>query len=149
ARQSGVRILGPNCLGIIIPGLGLNASCAHTTAQPGKIAFVSQSSAVCLSPLDWARRRRIGFSHFISTGDAAGVDSAEIVDYRGRDPKTQAILLFIDALADGRPFMSAVRAASFNKPTLVIKAGTSAGMMAMTSRLGPERIGEDAVYCAA
>src|SRR5690606_22401164 len=149
ARQSGVRILGPNCLGIIIPGLGLNASCAHTTAQPGKIAFVSQSSAVCLSLLDWARRRRIGFSHFISTGDGADVDFDEIIDYLGRDPKTQAILLFIDAIKDGRAFMSAARAASFNKPILVIKAGTNAEMMAMTSRLGPERIGEDAVYSAA
>lgn len=149
ARQSGVRILGPNCLGIIVPGLGLNASCAHTTAQPGKIAFVSQSSAVCLSLLDWARRRRIGFSHFISTGDAVDVDFDEIIDYLGRDPKTQAILLFIDAIQDGRAFMSAARAASFNKPILVIKAGTNAEMMAMTSRLGPEKIGEDAVYSAA
>lgn len=149
ARQSGVRILGPNCLGIIVPGLGLNASCAHTTAQPGKIAFVSQSSAVCLTLLDWAKRRRIGFSHFISLGDAADVDFDEIIDYLGRDPKTQAILLYIDAIQDGRTFMSAARAASFNKPILVIKAGTNADIMAMTSRLSADKIGEDAVYNAA
>lgn len=149
ARQYGVRILGPNCLGVIVPGLGLNASCAHTSAEPGKIAFVSQSSAVCLTLLDWAKRRRIGFSHFISLGDGTDVDFDEIIDYLGRDPKTQAILLYIDAIKGGRAFMSAARAASFNKPILVIKAGTNIDIAALTSRMNASQIGEDAVYSAA
>jgi len=149
ADQSGVRILGPNCLGIIVPGIGLNASCSHTTVTSGKIAFVSQSSAVFLTLLDWARRRRIGFSHFISLGDGVDVDFDEIIDYLGHDAKTQAILLYIDDIQDGRMFMSAARAASFNKPILVIKSGTNAEITAMTSRRDVSEVGDDSVYSAA
>jgi acetyltransferase len=149
AQQSGVRVLGPNCLGIIVPGLGLNASCSHTSATAGKIAFVSQSSGVFLTLLDWARRRRIGFSHFISLGDGVDVDFDDVLDYLGRDPKTQAILLYLDDIQDGRRFMSAARAASFNKPILVIKSGTNTEITAMTSRCDVSEIGDDAVYSAA
>ena len=149
AKEWGVRILGPDSLGIIIPELGLNASYAHINALPGKIAVVSQSSAVCVTLLDWARRRRIGFSRFISLGEGVDIDFDEILDYLGRDPKTSAILLYIDAIHDGRAFMSAARAASFNKPILVIKAGIYAESSALTSRLPPEKIGNDAVYDAA
>jgi acetyltransferase len=149
AKEWGVRILGPDSLGIIIPELGLNASYAHINALPGKIAVVSQSSAVCVTLLDWARRRRIGFSQFISLGEGVDIDFDEILDYLGRDPKTSAILLYIDAVHDGRAFMSAARAASFNKPILVIKAGIYAESSALTSRLAPEKMGNDAVYDAA
>lgn len=149
ARQSGVRILGPNCLGIIVPGIGLNASCSHTSAAPGKIAFVSQSSGIFLTLLDWARRRRIGFSHFISLGDGVDVDFDEVIDYLGRDAKTQAILLYIDDIQDGRRFMSAARAASFSKPILVIKSGTNAEITALMSRCEVAELGDDAVYSAA
>lgn len=149
AKEWGVRILGPDSLGIIIPELGLNASYAHINALPGKIAVVSQSSAVCVTLLDWARRRRIGFSQFISLGEGVDIDFDEILDYLGRDPKTSAILLYIDAIHDGRTFMSAARAASFNKPILVIKAGIYSESSALTSRLPPEKIGNDAVYDAA
>jgi acetyltransferase len=149
AKEWGVRILGPDSLGIIIPELGLNASYAHINALPGKIAVVSQSSAVCVALLDWARRRRIGFSRFISLGEGVDIDFDEILDYLGRDPQTSAILLYIDAIHDGRAFMSAARAASFNKPILVIKAGIYAESSALTSRLPAEKIGNDAVYDAA
>lgn len=149
AKEWGVRILGPDSLGIIIPELGLNASYAHINALPGKIAVVSQSSAVCVTLLDWARRRRIGFSQFISLGEGVDIDFDEILDYLGRDPQTSAILLYIDAIHDGRAFMSAARAASFNKPILVIKAGIYSESSALTSRLPAEKIGNDAVYDAA
>lgn len=149
AKEWGVRILGPDSLGIIVPELGLNASYAHITAAPGKIAVVSQSSAVCVTLLDWARRRRIGFSQFISLGEGVDIDFDELLDYLGRDAKTAAILLYIDAIYDGRAFMSAARAASFNKPILVIKAGSYTETSVLTSRLPAEKIGNDAVYDAA
>jgi len=149
AKEWGVRILGPDSLGIIIPELGLNASYAHINALPGKIAVVSQSSAVCVTLLDWARRRRIGFSRFISLGEGIDIDFDEMLDYLGRDPQTSAILLYIDAIYDGRAFMSAARAASFNKPILVIKAGINSESRALTSRLPVEKIGSDSVYDAA
>lgn len=149
AKEWGVRILGPDSLGIIVPSLGLNASYAHTNALPGKIAVVSQSSAVCVTLLDWSKRRRIGFSYFISLGEGVDIDFDEMIDFLGRDPNTSAILLYIDAIFDGRAFMSSARAASFNKPILVIKAGTWSESALVTSRLQAEQIGEDAVYDAA
>ncbi|MDF3014732.1 MAG: protein acetyltransferase, partial [Cellvibrio sp.] len=149
AREWKVRILGPDSLGIVIPGLGLNASYAHINALPGKIAVVSQSSAVCVTLLDWARRRRIGFSQFISLGEGVDIDFDELLDYLGRDPQTSAILLYIDAIYDGRAFMSAARAASFNKPILVIKAGIFSESRELTSRLPADKIGSDSVYDAA
>lgn len=149
ANEWGVRILGPDSLGIMVPALGLNASYAHTNALPGKIAVVSQSSAVCVTLLDWSKRRRIGFSYFISLGEGVDVDFDEMIDFLGRDANTSAILLYIDAIFDGPAFMSSARAASFNKPILVIKAGTSAESALITSRLQPEQIGDDAVYDAA
>ncbi len=149
AKEWGVRILGPDSLGVLVPELGLNASYAHTSAAPGKIAVVSQSSAVCVTLLDWARRRRIGFSQFISLGEGVDIDFDELLDYLGRDAKTSAILLYIDAIYDGRAFMSAARAASFNKPILVIKAGSYHETSLLTSRLPADNIGNDAVYDAA
>ena len=149
AKQWGVRILGPNSLGLMVPGIGLNASYAHTQARAGKIAFVSQSSAVCVTLLDWAKRRRIGFSYVVALGDGTDVDFDEMLDYLGRDANTSAILLYIDHIYQGRAFMSAARAASFNKPILVIKTGTQLENQALTSRLPIEQLGRDAVYEAA
>lgn len=123
AAHWNIRLLGPNSLGFMAPALGLNASYAHTQAQPGKIAFLSQSSAMCVALLDWSRRRRIGFSYIVSMGDAVDIDFDELIDYLGRDPSTAAILFYIDNITDGRAFLSAARAASFNKPLLIIKAG--------------------------
>jgi acetyltransferase len=149
AKQWGLRILGPNSLGLMVPGIGLNASYANTQVKEGKIAFVSQSSAVCMTLLDWAKRRRIGFSYVIDLGESTDIDFDEMIDYLGRDAKTSAILLYIDGITDGRAFMSAARAASSNKPILVIKTGINTEHKVLMSSLPADRIGHDAVYDAA
>jgi acetyltransferase len=144
-----LRILGPNCVGLLVPSLGLNASFAHVDALPGKIAFVSQSGAMVTGVLDWARSRRIGFSRFISLGDSADVDFGDVLDYLASDPDTHAILLYIEAVTDARKFMSAARAAARSKPTLVIKAGRAPeGAKAAASHTGA-LMGSDDVYDAA
>ncbi|MBL6931437.1 MAG: GNAT family N-acetyltransferase [Rhodospirillales bacterium] len=149
AQQYGMRILGPNCLGLLVPGVGLNASFAHCSALPGKIAFVSQSGALCTAVLDWARPRGIGFSHFISMGEMVDTDFGDILDYLGSDPNTYAILLYIESIHGNRNFMSAARAAARNKPVLAIKAGRQAeGARAAASHTGA-LAGADFVYDAA
>lgn len=149
ARPYLLRILGPNCVGLMVPGLGLNASFAHAPALPGKLAFVSQSGALTTAVLDWARSRQIGFSHFVSLGDSADVDLADVLDYLGSDPGTQAILLYVEAVRSGRKFMSAARAAARNKPVLIIKAGrVPEGAKAATSHTGA-LAGADDIYDAA
>lgn len=149
ARHYQIRLLGPNCLGLQRPNLGLNASFAHSQALPGKLAFVSQSAAVCSTILDWAHAKNIGFSHFISLGDAADIDFAELLDYLGQDPNTQAILLYIDTIAKRRHFMSAARAAATTKPIIVLKTGrTQSGAAAAELHTGG-LAGSDRVYDAA
>jgi acetyltransferase len=123
ARRHRVRLLGGATLGVLVPGLGLNASFSRVKALPGNIGFVSQSDAVGTLVLDWAHPRRVGFSHFISLGDAADIGFGEALDYLGSDPDTQAILLYIESLRERRTFMAAVRGAARNKPVLAIKAG--------------------------
>jgi len=149
AKEHRVRILGPNCLGLLVPGIGLNASFAHEAALTGKLAFISQSGALCTAVLDWARPKGIGFSHFISLGDSIDVDFGDVLDYLGSDPSTRAILLYIETIHQRRNFMSAARAAARNKPLLVIKAGHKAeGVEAAASHIGAIA-GSDAVYDAA
>jgi acetyltransferase len=149
ARSYQMRILGPNCLGLLVPGVGLNASFAHQPALPGKIAFVSQSGALCTAVLDWAAPKGIGFSHFISLGDCADLDFGDVLDYLGSDPNTRAILLYIESIHERRNFMSAARAAARNKPVLAIKSGRVAeGAKAAASHTGA-LAGADAVYDAA
>ncbi|KFI05646.1 bifunctional acetate--CoA ligase family protein/GNAT family N-acetyltransferase [Massilia sp. BSC265] len=118
-----LRLLGPNSAGMLAPGLGLNASVATSGALPGRIAFVSQSGALMVGVLDWARTRGIGFSHFIALGDAADVDLGDVLDYLASDGGTGAILLYLQDLRYARKFMSAARAAARSKPVLVLKAG--------------------------
>lgn len=149
ARATTFRIVGPNCVGLLVPGIGLNASFAHTGAAPGSIAFASQSGALCTEVLDWAKSRKIGFSHFVSLGDGADVDFGDTIDYLASDPGTRAILLYIEAVTAARKFMSAARAAARNKPVLVIKAGRMAeGARAAASHTGA-LAGADDVYDAA
>jgi acetyltransferase len=144
-----LRILGPNCVGLLVPALGLNASFAHTGALPGKIAFVSQSGALVTGVLDWAKSRSIGFSKFISLGDSADVDFGDLLDYLGSDAATQAILLYVESITAARKFMSAARAAARNKPVLVVKAGrVPEGAKAAASHTGA-LAGSDDVYDAA
>ncbi len=149
ARPNLLRILGPNCLGLLVPGMGLNASFAHTDAKEGKVSVIHQSGALCTALLDWARSRDIGFSHFISLGDGADVDFGDVLDYLGGDPTTHAIMLYIESVRHARKFMSAARAAARNKPVLVIKAGRFAeGARAAASHTGA-LAGADDVFDAA
>ncbi|WP_194721481.1 bifunctional acetate--CoA ligase family protein/GNAT family N-acetyltransferase [Noviherbaspirillum malthae] len=144
-----LRILGPNCVGLLAPGIRLNASFAHVDALPGRIAFVSQSGAMVTGVLDWARSRGIGFSKFVSLGDGADIDFGDVIDYLASDPDTHAILLYVEGLTSARKFMSAARAAARNKPTLAIKAGRMAeGAKAAASHTGA-LAGADDVYDAA
>lgn len=144
-----LRILGPNCVGLLTPSLGLNASFAHTNALPGRIAFVSQSGAMVTGVLDWAKSRGIGFSRFISLGDSADVDFGDVLDYLATDGETQAILMYVEAISAARKFMSAARSAARAKPTLVIKAGRAPeGAKAAASHTGA-LAGADEVYDAA
>ena len=144
-----MRIIGPNCLGIMHPSIKLNATFAYKMAKPGNIAFVSQSGALCASVLDWASQANVGFSYFVSVGSMLDVDFADLIDYFGADPETRSIVLFIESIRNARKFMSAARRFAGTKPIIVIKAGrTLEGMKAAASHTGAI-IGEDAIYDAA
>lgn len=127
ARPALLRLIGPNALGLLSPGNALNASFAHTSAAPGRLAFVSQSGALVTAMLDWARERGVGFSRFVSLGEHADVDFGDMLDWLATDADTRAILLYVESVSAPRKFMSAARAAARNKPVIVVKAGRSAG----------------------
>ena len=149
ARKHTLRILGPNCLGLLAPHHGLNASFAQRPAAPGTLAFVSQSGALATAILDWAQPRGVGFSQVISLGEHADVDFGDLLDYLGNDARTQAILLYIESIQTARKFMSAARAAARNKPVIVVKAGRSPhGQQAAASHTGA-LAGSDIVFDAA
>ncbi|MEZ9436864.1 bifunctional acetate--CoA ligase family protein/GNAT family N-acetyltransferase [Vibrio atlanticus] len=126
AKKHNIRVLGSNSLGVIVPWLNLNASFSPVTALPGKIAFVSQSAAVCTTILDWANDKEIGFSAFISIGNGSDIEFSELLDYLSTDSHTEAILLYVDSIKDARRFISAARAASRNRRILVLKGGRTA-----------------------
>jgi len=149
ARPHVLRLLGPNCLGLLSPHIGLNASFAHTDALPGHMAFVSQSGALVTAVLDWATSRGIGFSHLVSVGERADVDFGDLLDHLASDAHTRSILLYIESIESPRKFMSAARAAARNKPVIVVKAGRSAhGVKAAASHTGA-LAGSDIVFDAA
>ena len=149
ARPYLLRVLGPNCLGLLSPHRGLNASFAHTDALPGEIAFVSQSGALVTAVLDWAKSRRIGFSHMVSLGERADVDFGDLLDHLASDARTRSILLYIESIEAPRKFMSAARAAARNKPVVVVKAGRAGrGAKAALSHTGA-LAGSDIVFDAA
>ena len=149
ARPHLLRIVGPNCLGVIVPGLGINASFAHIHPAPGNIAFVTQSGAIATAVLGWAHARGIGFSHVVSLGDMADVDFGDMLDYLASDISARAILLYVEAVVHARKFMSAARAAARSKPVIVVKAGRhAAGARAAATHTGA-LTGSDEVYDAA
>lgn len=123
ARPNLFRILGPNTLGLLTPGIGLNASFSHMAAKPGKLALLSQSGAIVTTLIDWAADKNFGFSHLISLGDMADVDVADCLDMLASDPETAAILIYLESVPNPRKFMSAARAAARVKPVIAIKAG--------------------------
>ncbi len=149
ARPHTLRIVGPNCLGVMAPGAGLNASFAHIQPKQGNLAFIAQSGAIVTSVLDWATSRGIGFSHFVSLGDTGDVDFGDMLDYLAGQIEVRGILLYIEAIKDARKFMSAARAAARIKPVIVIKSGRHpAAARAAASHTGA-LAGRDAVYDAA
>jgi len=149
AGRHGLRFLGPNCVGLLVPDAGLNASFAPSRPRAGSLAFVTQSGALATTVLDWAAERDIGFSSFLSLGNCLDVDIGDVIDYLGSDAHTRSILLYMEALTDGRKFMSAARAASRNKPLIVVKSGrVPEGARAAASHTGA-LAGSDQVYAAA
>ena len=148
-QPHGVRIIGPNCLGILAPTLRLNASFSHLGSSAGGLAFVAQSGAIVTAVQDWAEPRAVGFSHLVSLGDMLDVDFGDMLDYLANDPRTDAILMYVEGIKHSRKFMSAARAAARMKPVLAVKGGRfEAGMRAAASHTGAAA-GADAVYDAA
>lgn len=136
-RGSGLRLLGPNCLGVMNPISGLNATFAPRIARPGNVAFISQSGALCTAVLDWCEKEMVGFSAFVSVGSMLDVGWGDLIDYLGNDPHTHSIILYIESVGDARPFLSAAREVSLSKPIIVIKAGrTQAAAQAAASHTG-------------
>jgi len=149
ARRYGIRLMGPNCLGIIRPEKGLNITFGNNNAKPGNLAFVSQSGAICTAILDWAEKNDIGFSTVVSTGIAADLDFGDYLDYLVSDPSTKAILLYIEGINNSRRFMSSLRAAARVKPVIALKVGRhAAGAEASMSHTGA-LVGSDETFSAA
>jgi acetyltransferase len=144
-----MRVIGPNCLGVMNPVKGLNATFAHSIARPGNVAFLSQSGALCTAVLDWSLRENVGFSAFVSTGSMLDVNWGDLIDYFGSDPRTNSIVIYMESVGDARSFLSAAREVSLTKPVIVIKAGrTSAAAKAAASHTGA-LTGSDEVLDAA
>ena len=149
ADETGMRIIGPNCLGVIAPHSGINASFAHVMPAAGRIACVMQSGALVASMLEWAESRGIGFSKVISVGDAVDVDFGDILNYLATDPETDAVFLYVEGLTHARKFMAAARGLARTKPIIAMKAGRSeAAAHAVRSHTGA-MAGSDRVYSAA
>ena len=124
-RRGKMRIIGPNCVGVMLPHIGLNATFAKPLALPGNIGFISQSGALCTAILDWSRSIQLGFSAFISIGSMADVDWGDLIDHLGDDPHTRSILLYMESVGDARSFLSAAREVALTKPIIAIKVGRS------------------------
>jgi acetyltransferase len=122
-RFDGMRIIGPNCLGIIAPHMRLNASFAADAPQAGHIGLISQSGALCTSLLDWAAKQNVGFSYFVSIGNMLDVSFGDLIDYFGEDPATKSAIMYVETVSEARSFMSAARAFSRTKPLVAYKAG--------------------------
>jgi acetyltransferase len=144
-----MRMIGPNCLGVMNPITGLNATFAQTIARPGNIAFISQSGALCTAVLDWSLKEMVGFSGFVSIGSMLDVNWGDLITYYGNDPNTKSIVIYMESVGDARSFLSAAREVSLIKPIIVIKAGrTAAAAKAAASHTG-SLTGSDEVLDAA
>jgi acetyltransferase len=144
-----LRIIGPNCLGVMNPLTGLNATFAQSMARPGNVAFISQSGALCTAVLDWSQKEMVGYSGFISIGSMLDVDWGDLIDYLGNDPRTHSIVIYMESVGNARSFLSAAREVSLTKPIIVIKAGrTEAAAQAAASHTGA-LTGSDEVLDAA
>src|SRR5579884_3038018 len=149
ARSCGMRIVGPNCLGVMRPVRGFNATFAPAMARAGNVAFLSQSGALCSAVLDWSRQENIGFSAFLSLGSMVDVEWGSLIDYFGNDLKTRSIVIYMESVGDARSFLSAAREVALQKPIIAIKAGrTEQAARAVASHTGA-LTGSDAVLEAA
>lgn len=149
ARRGRLRVIGPNCLGVMSPLSGLNATFASAMARPGHVAFLSQSGALCTAVLDWSLQENVGFSHFVSVGAMADVGWGDLIDYLGDDPQTRSIVIYMESVGDARRFLSSAREVALTKPVIVIKAGrTTAAARAAASHTGA-LTGSDEVLDAA
>jgi len=149
AHKGKMRIVGPNCLGLMSPHSGLNATFASSMARPGRLGFISQSGALCTAILDWSQRELVGFSAFVSVGSMLDVGWAELIQYLGDDPETRSIVIYMESVGDARAFLSAAREVALSKPIIVIKPGrTEAAAKAAASHTGA-LTGQDEVLDAA
>ncbi len=126
ARKARIRLIGPNCLGVMSPLTGLNATFATTIARPGKVGFISQSGALCTAVLDWSLQNNVGFSAFLSLGSMVDVGWGDLINYLGNDPQTESIVIYMETIGDARAFLSAAREVAYNKPIIIIKPGRTA-----------------------
>ena len=149
ARRHGLRLLGPNCLGLMRTETGLNATFSPVPALRGRLALVSQSGAICTAILDWAKPAGVGFSSVVSLGAAADVDFGEVLDFLVADPETHAVLMYIEGIRDARRFTSALRAAARVKPVIALKVGRYAGGSKAASSHTGALVGSDEVFDAA
>ncbi|MCG9884144.1 MAG: bifunctional acetate--CoA ligase family protein/GNAT family N-acetyltransferase [Cyanobacteria bacterium] len=137
ARAANLRLIGPNCLGVMNPLTGLNATFASVMARPGNVAFISQSGALCTAILDWSFRENVGFSAFVSIGSMLDVNWGDLIEYLGDDPRTHSIAIYMETIGDAQSFLSAAREVALTKPIIVIKAGrTAAAAQAAASHTG-------------
>ncbi|MBW4435663.1 MAG: GNAT family N-acetyltransferase [Pleurocapsa minor GSE-CHR-MK-17-07R] len=149
AHRANIRLIGPNCLGVMRPNYGLNATFADGIARPGNVAFISQSGALCTAVLDWSRSENVGFSAFVSIGSMLDVGWGDLIDYFGNDPNTQSIVIYMESVGGARAFLSAAREVALRKPIILIKAGrTEAAAHAAASHTG-SLAGSDDVLDAA
>lgn len=149
ARKYNMRIIGPNCLGVMVPTTGLNASFASTMALKGEVAFISQSGALMCAMLDWSLKEGLGFSGFVSCGSMVDVDWGDLIYYFGNDPKTKAILIYMESIGNARSFISAAREVALHKPIIVIKPGRTAAAAAAAASHTGSLTGSDDVLTAA
>jgi acetyltransferase len=144
-----MRLIGPNCLGVMNPVRGFNATFAHSVARPGNVAFISQSGALCTAVLGWSLRENVGFSGFVSVGSMLDVNWGDLVDYFGNDPRTHSIVIYMESIGDAGSFLSAAREVSLTKPVIVIKAGrTAAAAKAAASHTGSLTGSDDVLEAA-
>jgi acetyltransferase len=149
ARRGRMRVIGPNCLGVMRPPGGLNATFAGKIARAGNVGFISQSGALCTAVLDWSLRENVGFSAFISIGSMLDVGWGDLIDYLGDDPKTQSIVIYMETIGDARAFLSAAREVALSKPIIVIKPGRTEGAAKAAASHTGSLTGSDEVLEAA
>src|SRR3954454_313094 len=149
ARAANIRVIGPNCLGVMSPISGLNATFATTIARPGSVGFISQSGALCTAVLDWSLKEMVGFSAFISVGSMVDVGWGDLIYHLGNDPKTRSIVIYMESIGDARAFLSAAREVALTKPIIIIKPGRSAAAAKAAASPTGSLTGSDEVLEAA